>query len=395
MDLLVHYHEIALKGRNRPFFVEKLAGNLRRATADLAGIQVRSIASRILVQAPDEVPWELLRERVGSVFGVANFGRTDETPPELAALKAAAAEKARLLQFGSFRVTAKRSHKAFPHGSMEIEREVGGAIHAATGVRVDLEHPELNVRVEVLKDRILYSTEKLAGPGGFPVGSSGRVLALLSGGIDSPVAAWRMMKRGCTVALVHFHAFPLQDHTTIDKVRELARVLARYQFRSRLLLVPFGVVQQTIVASAPAPLRVVLYRRFMVRIAETLAPRVHAKALVTGESLGQVASQTLDNLSVIDAAAHGPVLRPLIGMDKDEITKEARRLGSFEISTLPDQDCCQLFVPKSPATAARLADVHAAEAGLDVADLVAGAVHEASEERFEFPVAAGATADAV
>jgi thiamine biosynthesis protein ThiI len=390
MHVLVHYHEIALKGRNRPFFVDKLAGNLRRATADLAGVRVRAIAGRILLQAPDETPWELLRERVGSVFGVANFGRTDEAAAELGALKAAAAEKARRLQFGSFRVTAKRSDKSFPHPSMEIEREVGGAIHAATGVRVDLEHPELNVRVEVLKDRILYSTEKLAGPGGFPVGSSGRVLALLSGGIDSPVAAWRMMKRGCTVALVHFHAFPLQDRTTIDKVRELARVLARYQFRSRLLLVPFAAVQQTIVAQAPAPLRVVLYRRFMVRIAETLAPRVRAKALVTGESLGQVASQTLDNLSVIDEAARGPVLRPLIAMDKDEITKEARRLGSFEISTLPDQDCCQLFVPKSPATAARLDEVQAAEAALDVAGLVAGAAREVGEERFEFPVDAAA-----
>jgi len=390
MDVLVHYHEIALKGRNRPFFVDKLAGNLRRATADLSGTRVRALAGRILVRAPEEVPWELLRERVGSVFGVANFGRTHEAPAELGALKAAAAEKARSLRFESFRVTATRSDKTFPHGSMEIEREVGGAIHAATGMRVDLEHPELTLRVEVLKDRILYSTEKLAGPGGFPVGSSGRVMALLSGGIDSPVAAWRLMKRGCTVALVHFHAFPLQDHTTIDKVRELARVLARYQFRSRLLLVPFGTVQQTIVASTPAPLRVVLYRRFMVRIAETLAPRVRAKALVTGESLGQVASQTLDNLSVIDEAACGPVLRPLIGMDKDEITKQARRLGSFEISTLPDQDCCQLFVPKSPATAARLHEVRAAEAGLDVAGLVAGAAREANEERFEFPVPAAA-----
>ena len=256
---------------------------------------------------------------------------------------------------------------------------------AATGARVDLEQPELTLWVEVLSDRILFSFEKLPGPGGFAVGSSGKVAALLSGGIDSPVAAWRLMKRGCRVLFIHFHAFPLQDHTTIDKARELSRILTRFQYASRLLLVPFGPVQQTIVASAPAPLRVVLYRRFMVRIAEALAARRKARALVTGESLGQVASQTLDNMAVIDEAARGPVLRPLVGMDKDEITDQARRIGTFEVSTLPDQDCCQLFVPRSPATHATLEDVKAAEEPLDVAGLVSAALAGTEEERFEFP----------
>jgi thiamine biosynthesis protein ThiI len=386
MNVLVHYHEIALKGRNRPFFVERLADNLRRATADFPGIAVHVLAGRLLVEAPDAMPWETLQERIAAVFGVANFARTLSAPPDLGELKRAAVESMKGRSFSSFRVTTKRSYKAFPQNSAEIDRELGGAIKAATGVRVDLEHPELTVFVEVLKDRIFYSIEKLPGPGGFPVGSSGRVLALLSGGIDSPVAAWRLMKRGCRVVMAHFHAFPLQDHTTIDKVRELSRILTRWQLRTRLILVPFGPVQQTIVASCPAPLRVVLYRRFMVRIAEVLAGRTRAKALVTGESLGQVASQTLDNLSVIDEAARGPVLRPLVGMDKEEITIQARRIGTFEVSTLPDQDCCQLFVPKSPATAAKLAEIQRAETALDVGGLVAAAVRESAEERFEFPV---------
>jgi thiamine biosynthesis protein ThiI len=384
VNILVHYHEIALKGGNRPFFVEKLAGNLRRVTADLGG-KVQVLGGRLLLRAPEAVPWELLRERVGSVFGVANFARTRQVPRDMEALKAAALADLGDRRFASFRVTTKRSDKRFPMNSGEIDRELGGAIHLATGVRVSLKEPELNVMVEVLRDRIFYSMERLPGPGGFPVGSSGRVAALLSGGIDSPVAAWRLMKRGCTVALIHFHAFPLQDHTTIDKARELARVLTRYQFRTRLVLVPFGTVQQTIVASAPAPLRVVLYRRFMLRIAEAIAPRVKARAIVTGESLGQVASQTLGNLSVIDEAARGLVLRPLVGMDKDEITRQARLIGSFEISTLKDQDCCQLFVPKSPETSARIEAVRAAEEALDVRGLVMSAVREASEERFVFP----------
>jgi tRNA uracil 4-sulfurtransferase len=385
MKVLVHYHEIALKGRNRPFFLGKLADNLRRATADVDGTRVRVLPGRLSLDVPDTVPWDLVRERMASVFGVANFSLAHDVALDLEALKAEAVASLGGRTFGSFRVTTKRSYKGFPRNSGEIDREVGAAVHEATGVRVDLERPELTLFVEVLQDRIFYSWEKHKGPGGFPVGTSGRVIALLSGGIDSPVAAQRIMKRGCTATLVHFHAFPLQDRTTTDKARELARILTRFQFRTRLLLVPFATVQQTIVASCPAPLRVVLYRRFMVRIAEALAPRVRARALVTGESLGQVASQTLDNMAVIDEAAVGTVLRPLVAMDKEEITAEARRIGTFDVSTLPDQDCCQLYVPKSPAVAATLAQVREAEAGLDVPGLVAAAAGQAEEERFEFP----------
>jgi tRNA uracil 4-sulfurtransferase len=386
-QVLARYHEIALKGGNRGFFVERLAANLRRACADLGGARVRSLPGRLQIQLPDDVPWEVARARIAAVFGVANFSRVGEAPRDLDALATAVLEALQGQQFSSFRVRTKRSDKAFPHHSGTVDRTLGAAIHASTGVPVDLEHADLTVFVEVLRDRICYSFEKVPGPGGFPVGSAGRVMALLSGGIDSPVAAWRLMKRGCTVVLVHFHAFPLQDHSTIDKARLLSQALARWQFKSRLLLVPFGAVQQTIVALSPAPLRVVLYRRFMVRIAEALAARKKAKALVTGESLGQVASQTLDNMSVIDAAARGPVLRPLVGMDKEEITANARRIGTFEISTLPDQDCCQLFVPRSPATSAKPDEVAAAEASLDVDGLVAAALAGVEEEVFNFPPA--------
>jgi thiamine biosynthesis protein ThiI len=385
MNLIVRYHEIALKGRNRPFFVERLADNLRRVLSDFPGVTVQPVSSRISVQLPDEAPWETVRDRVETVFGVANFSRAGEVPADLEALKRAAVEGLQGARFGSFRVTTRRSDKSFPRNSGEIDREVGAAVHTATGVRVDLENPELTVWVEVLRDRILYSFDKHPGPGGFPVGTSGRVLALLSGGIDSPVAAWRMMKRGCRVVLAHFHAFPLLDRSTIDKTRELARILTRWQLRTRLLQVPFGPVQQAVVAACPAPLRVVLYRRFMVRIAEGLARRHRARALVTGESLGQVASQTLDNMLVIGEAARGAVLRPLVGMDKEEITAQARRIGTFAVSTLPDQDCCQLFVPRHPATAARPEDVARAEEALDVPGLVAAALAGTAEERFEFP----------
>jgi thiamine biosynthesis protein ThiI len=387
MQIVVRYHEIALKGRNRPFFVDKLVRNLRRATSDLGDVRVAGLAGRVSLDAPDGVDAALLRERVARVFGVANFSPVHEAPAEadLRTLRAGVVAALRARPFASFCVRARRSDKSFPRNSGQIERELGAAIFEATGVHADLTHPALTVFVEILHDRIFYSFEKLPGAGGFPVGSSGRVAALLSGGIDSPVAAWRLMKRGCTVILVNFHAFPLQDRTMIDKVRELARVLTRWQLGTKLLLVPFGSLQQEVVAACPAPLRVVLYRRFMVRIAGALARRHAAKALVTGESLGQVASQTLDNLATIDEAASLPVLRPLIGMDKDEITAQAQRIGTFEVSTLPDQDCCQLFVPRSPATAARVEEVRVAESALDVDALVARAVAGAEIERFTFP----------
>ncbi len=385
MLIIARYHEIALKGRNRPFFVDKLARNLRRATSDLGG-KVQVMAGRVGIEVPDEHPWETVKERVGNVFGIANFSRTRSAPLDMEALEHSVVASLAGQAFGSFRITTRRSYKNFALNSGAIDRALGAAVQKATGMRVSLEEPEIVVFVEVLRDRILYSFERCPGAGGFPVGSSGRVMALMSGGIDSPVAVWRLMKRGCTVIPVHFHAFPLQDHTTIDKTMVLARILTRYQFKTRLLLVPFGEAQQTIVASCPAPLRVVLYRRFMVRIAEALAVRNRAKALVTGESLGQVASQTLDNIAAIDDAATMPVLRPLVGMDKEEITREARRIGSFEVSTLPDQDCCQLFVPRSPATAATVKELLEAESALDVAGLVEAAVAATRAETFTFPI---------
>jgi tRNA uracil 4-sulfurtransferase len=217
------------------------------------------------------------------------------------------------------------------------------------------------------------------------MGTSGRVAVLLSGGIDSPVAAWRIMKRGCRATLIHFHSYPFLSRTSQDKARELATLLTRHQLRSRLYLVPFGELQREITLSVPGPLRVVVYRRMMLRIAERLARASKALALVTGEVVGQVASQTLENMSVISAAATLPVLRPLIGMDKEEITAEAERLGSYPISIVPDEDCCTLFTPRHPATKARPAEVESAERTLSIEAMVEAAVGNAVVEDFRYP----------
>lgn len=390
-SVIVHYQEIALKGRNRPWFVERLVANLRRALADLDVVRVRALMGRIEVVPGPGAAWDEVRRRLGRVFGVANFSRARRTGRDLDELAAAVLADLAGHDPRSFRVTARRADKSYALTSPEIERRVGGLIRAARGWRVDLGNPELVVRIEILPREAFYALDRHAGPGGLPSGASGRVLCLLSGGIDSPVAAYRLMKRGCRVRFVHFHSYPILSHASQDKVREIVRLLTRYQLASRLYLVAFGEIQRQVVVSAPPALRVVLYRRLMMRIAERLARGARAGALVTGEAVGQVASQTLENLGVIDAAVTSlPVLRPLIGSDKNEISDEAQALGTYPISIVPDQDCCQLFTPRHPVTRGRRSAVEAAERGLPIDELVARAAGGVECEDFSFPSRADA-----
>jgi thiamine biosynthesis protein ThiI len=276
--------------------------------------------------------------------------------------------------------------KRFPMTSPEIEREVGGRIKQKKGWRVHLGQPALNIHVEMLPDHAFYFFGKEPGAGGLPTDTGGRLACLLSGGIDSPVAAYRMMRRGCSLLLIHFHSYPILSRASQEKVREIAALLTRHQLRSRLALVAFGELQQQVVLAVPPPLRVVVYRRLMLRIAERLARRWHARALVTGEVIGQVASQTLDNLTTIAAATSMQVLRPLIGMDKDDIVAEASRIGTLTISNIPDQDCCQLFTPKHPSTRVGRAEIERAEEALAIETMVDAAVKSASWEDFEYPM---------
>ena len=385
-SIVVHYQELALKGRNRPWFIGHLVRNLRRATADLDVRQIRALMGRIEIQLGLEAEWDVVRARVSRVFGIANFSYARRAGLAVDELAAAILDDVGDRRPGSFRVSARRADKRYPLTSPQIEREVGGRIKLARGWRVDLSDPELTIHVEMLTDESFYFFDKQPGAGGLPTGTGGRVACLLSGGIDSPVAAYRLMRRGCTVVLIHFHSYPFLSRASQDKVREIARLLTLSQLRSRLLLVAFGEIQRQVVLSVPGPLRVVVYRRLMLRIAEQIARRVHAKALVTGEVIGQVASQTLENMTVIETAATLPVFRPLIGMDKDEITAEAQRLGTYPISIIPDQDCCTLFTPRHPETKAKLAEVEESERALPIGELVAGAVAGASVEEFEFPV---------
>jgi len=386
---LIRYHEIALKKGNRQYFTELLKRNLLAAVKDLGAKEIRNLPARLLLTFKNDVHADIVIQRLSGVFGVANFSIVKRTDRDIDALRSDILESLNGNRFESFRIETQRGDKTFPLTSPEINRQLGAAVKARSGARVDLENPEFTVTVEILPRDAFFGFNKIPGAGGLPVGASGRVVCLISGGFDSPVAAYRMMQRGCRIIFVHFHSAPYQDKTSQEKVRELVTHLTRHQFLSRLYLVPFGEIQRQIVASVARPLRVVLYRRMMLRIAEVIARQDRAKALVTGESLGQVASQTLDNMAVIEQAARLPILRPLVGMDKQEIIDQARRIGTFDISSIPDQDCCQLFVPKHPATKARFDDVEQDESKFDVNELMRDGVENASHEEFTFPILKG------
>ncbi|MGH8013086.1 MAG: tRNA uracil 4-sulfurtransferase ThiI [Candidatus Binataceae bacterium] len=384
--LIGRYHEIILKGRNRWRFVDQLKRNLRALFADCRLGAMRGEGPRLIVGMPDEISDAIVVERAALLFGFQNFSISRPVGLEIENLKREALMIARRnAQARSFRIETRRAEKRYPLNSMEIDRIVGAAVHETTGLAVNLAHPDLTISIEILPDSAYVSDGKRAGAGGLPVGITGHGTVLLSGGIDSPVAAYRMMRRGMRTDFVHFHSYPLVSSASREKACELAAALNRYQARSTLTLVPFAEIQREIVARTQRPLRVVLYRRFMLRIAVALARQSGAQALVTGESLGQVASQTLENMTVIEQASELPVFRPLVGMDKNEIIEQARRLGTFETSILPDQDCCSLFVPAHPETHARIEQVLEAEARFGIERMVEDAVRRSEVTSNQFP----------
>ncbi|MCA9756752.1 MAG: tRNA 4-thiouridine(8) synthase ThiI [Candidatus Eisenbacteria bacterium] len=406
--VVIHYAELGTKGKNRSFFVGVLRRNLRRALVGLEVASIQSRHARIFLEfaAPldDDLQREL-RSRLGAVMGIATFSfatripgrpldRLEREACEL--VERALGEQAREPGAGggsvirTFAVDTRRGDKSFPIPSPEINRRLGAAIQGRTGLGVDIRNPDLNVGVEVLPDSILLYGNREEGQRGLPVGASARVVSLLSSGIDSPVASYRILARGCRVIYVHFHSMPYTQRASVDLTLDLVHQLAPYQPKSELYLVPLAEIQRKIAVEAQSSIRVVLYRRWMVRLAEKVAAKVGARALVTGDSIGQVASQTVENLSVIEEAATIPILRPLVATGKEEIIRMARKIGTYDISTQPYEDCCAFLMPQNPETHVRPDDVRRAEEALGpMEDLVWDALARA--ERHVIPcVASGA-----
>ncbi|HEX6839298.1 MAG TPA: tRNA uracil 4-sulfurtransferase ThiI [Polyangia bacterium] len=369
--VLVRWGEIFLKGDNRGFFERALVDRVQRAVAALPGAKVERTHGRLVVWPGDAGARKAVRA-LERVFGVVSASPARVVARDLDAISTAAVELARAEApkhaRPTFKVESRRSDKRFPTGSMEVSRLVGAAVVGALALPVDVHAPAFTIGVEIGYDHAFVFAEIVPGPGGLPVGVTGRVELLLSGGIDSPVAGWLMMKRGCALGATYFHSFPYTGEKTQDKVARLASQLAAWQLEPlRLSVVPFTDAQKALRdAAGDGRLAVVLYRRAMMRTAERIAHEAGAKALATGEALAQVASQTLENLGVIGAAVSMPVLRPCLGHDKLETVALAQRIGTYEISIEPYDDCCSLFVPDHPETRAKLAAVEAIEAKLDV-----------------------------
>lgn len=384
--LVVHHHELGLKGKNRDFFEEVLARNIRATLAGSGYSRLRRGMGRITVEFSGGGPMAESAARVARLFGVAFVGIARRIDPDMKAMKDVGLEMLQSAPFERFRVQARRTHSNFPERSQVIHDRVGRHLQEATSGTVDLKHADATIWIELFGQHGYVYRDRIEGAGGLPSGTSGKMICLLSGGIDSPVAAWRMARRGARVELLHFHGQPYTDPSSARQAQDLAERFNAYHVETTLHLVPLGDTQREIVMNCPSDLRVILYRRMMMRIAAKLARRREAKALITGDALGQVASQTIENLHAVDAAVPGvPIMRPLVGMTKQEIIDTAKQIETYEISTRKHQDCCVLFEPRSPATRARVKDVEKAESLVDTDELAEKSLTGLETRRLALP----------
>src|SRR5271163_3654947 len=388
--IVVHYHELWLKGRNRRFFLRKLHAALRIALQGIPLERIEQPGDRMVVWLRDGASLAEVTARLDRVMGIAFYAVARAVERNMDEICRAAWAEMQPLRFESFAVRAKRSDKRFPTTSLEAEVIIGRHLleqlrTANRSVRVRLNQPEMTCYVEITKSMALVYARKIPGVGGLPANTAGRMTCLLSGGYDSAVAAYHMMKRGAHLSFVHFYGTGAQTgESSLHIASGLVRTLTPYQFRAKLYRVPFEAIQREIVRAAPEGVRILLYRRMMLRIAEAFARRDRALALVTGDSLGQVASQTLRNLVAVDAAARMVVFRPLIGTDKIDIMATARKIGTYDISSEPFHDCCPVFLPRMPALYASAADLDEAEAGLDIPGLITVGLRSATLEQFHY-----------
>ncbi|QRG66101.1 tRNA uracil 4-sulfurtransferase ThiI [Brevibacillus choshinensis] len=375
--ILIRYGELALKGKNRDMFEETLMRSVKSVLRSFYKVKVRRNYGRMYVELHGEDAYEVM-DRLKRVFGISSISPTIHVDPDIETIKERSLELIRQMnpQPRTFRVVTRRADKRYPIPSMEVNRMVGTHIlRALPAIKVDVHEPEAIVNVEIRTEGTYVSCETIPGLGGLPVGVSGKVLLLLSGGIDSPVAGWKMMKRGVTLEAIHFHSYPYTSERSLQKVRDLAQKLTKYGGTIRLHVVPFTEIQTAIRDNCPEDYLITIMRRFMMRISEKVAGNTKALALATGESLGQVASQTLESMDTINKVISIPMLRPLIGMDKIEITEISRKIDTYELSILPYEDCCTIFTPKNPVTRPKAYLAEKFETALDVDALVENAVN--------------------
>ena len=384
--VICHYSEIGLKKGNRSFFERALMDNIRRVLAPSLFLSVRKISGRVLIELTDEgrENGQRIKSALSTVFGISDFLLCTKVSQDIEEIGRVAIDLLKKKEFKTFKVSSKRSEKSFPLTSQEINAKVGELVlNGIEGSRVAMDDPNEICFIELVGSDAFVSVDRFKGLDGLPTGTGGRAVSLLSGGIDSPVASFLAMRRGVKLVFIHFHSYPETSESSIEKVRSLVRVLARYQGRSKLYLVPFAEAQKDILFNVSPGDRIIFYRRLMLRISSEIAKREKSLAIVTGENLGQVASQTLENIRAIERGNDLLILRPLICEDKESIIIKARRIGTYDISILPHDGCCVRFIPRHPETRADADKIIEKEKALDIRKITDRAIEGMTCEKID------------
>ena len=383
--ILIHYHEIALKGKNRSWFERRLVKNIKQQLHGLPFSKVQLNAARIFCFGIDESMWNDYAQRLKKVMGIKHAILMTQVKDDIDTIKSVAVAQLKGLEFSSFRVSARRQYKDFHLSSQEINIMVGQHLQFTYLKPVKLKNADMDVVIELVKGMAYIGYERIYGFGGLPVKTSEQAISMISSGIDSPVSSFEMLKRGVELTYVHFHSAPATSRQSIQNVEEILTVLAGFQIQCRVYMVPLLEIQQKIMTDAPNKLRVILFRRAMIKIASMIAEQLDIPALISGESVGQVASQTLSNIRATADAADRPILRPLAGLNKEDIIRIAEKIGTYAISIEPYDDCCSFFVPIHPETKADLEIVRKTEANIDFGEMFDTALKDAEIKTFEHP----------
>jgi len=385
-EILIRYGEITTKGRNRKLFINRLKENLRYTFADIPNLRIRSERDRMYLSSEVDTEMEELIERLPHIFGIHSFSPVAQCEPTIEAMKDLAVDIVKGMDYKgkTFKVNVKRSFKKFPMETYELQQAIGShVLGSLPGMTVQMKKPDIELRVEVREKAVYIMVDVIPGPGGLPIGSNGKALLLLSGGIDSPVAAYYMMKRGVRVEAIHFFSPPFTSDQSLGKVKELCERISRFGGNIRLHVIPFTEIQQKIQSSVPENVTMTSTRRMMMKVSDVVRKEVDAKAIVTGENLGQVASQTLESLAAINDVTTTPILRPLITFDKLEIIEVAQKIGTYDISIRPFEDCCTVFTPANPKTKPRVEKMNYYESFTDFDEMIERAVK--NREIHSFP----------
>ena len=383
--ILIHYHEISLKGKNRSWFERRLIRNIKRQLTGLPLRKLHLTAARIFCFGIDQYHWDEYAQRLKKIMGIKHATLVDQLESKIELMQKSASNQLQGVEFDTFRISTKRQYKEFPLSSQQVNEEVGKHIQSLFFRPVDLKNAELDMVIEIVKGMAYVGHKRIHGYGGLPVSTSEHAVSMISAGIDSPVASFEMLKRGVDLSYVHFHSSPATSRQSIQNVEDILMVLASYQIKCSIYKVPLLKIQQKIIAEAPNKLWVILFRRAMIHIASRIAEKIDAPALISGDSVGQVASQTLSNIRATEDAADRPILRPLCGMNKEDIVNLAQKIGTYEISIEPYEDCCSFFVPMHPETKADLDYVIKVESAINFGKLFNDAMENTIISTIEHP----------